>query len=130
MISKLASAIGYPERVADGSPVYAFRVDGWELIAETMGNRLVLKRYLDVDYGDLPLFASYVAGRLLREEAVLAWDDKSQKALLWREIPPNANSSEMKNAFEEFADSCEWWMQRVLDIHAPKSLFPDVLIRP
>jgi hypothetical protein len=130
MISKLASAIGYPERVADGSPVYAFRVDGWELIAETMGNRLVLKRYLDVDYGDLPLFASYVAGRLLREEAVLAWDDKSQKALLWREIPPNANPSEMKNAFEEFADSCEWWMQRVLDIHAPKSLFPDVLIRP
>jgi hypothetical protein len=130
MISKLASAIGYPERVADGSPVYAFRVEGWELIAETMGNRLVLKRYLDVDYGDLPLFASYVAGRLLREEAVLAWDDKSQKALLWREIPPNANPSEMKNAFEEFADSCEWWMQRVLDIHAPKSLFPDVLIRP
>ena len=130
MISKLASAIGYPERVADGSPVYAFRVDGWELIAETMGNRLILKRYLDVDYGDLPLFASYVAGRLLREEAVLAWDDKSQKALLWREIPPNANPSEMKNAFEEFADSCEWWMQRVLDIHAPKSLFSDVLIRP
>jgi hypothetical protein len=130
MISKLASAIGYPERVADGSPVYAFRVDGWELIAETMGNRLVLKRYLDVDYGDLPLFASYVAGRLLREEAVLAWDDNAQKAVLWREIPPNADHPMMKDAFEDFADSCDWWVQRVMEIDAPKSVFPDIMIRP
>ena len=131
MISKLASAIGYPDKVADdGLVVYTFRVDGWEIIAEKIGSRLVLKLYLDVAYDDLPLFASYAAGRLLREEAVLAWDDNAQKAVLWREIPPNANPSEMKNAFEEFADSCEWWMQRVLDIHAPKSLFPDVLIRP
>lgn len=130
MISRLASAIGYPEKVADGSLVYAFRVDGWEIIAEILGSRLVLKRYLDVGYDDLPQFASYVAGRLLREEAVLAWDDKAQKAILWREIPQGANSAAMKDAFEEFADSCEWWMQRVLDVHAPESLFPDIMIRP
>jgi hypothetical protein len=89
-----------------------------------------LKSYLDVGYDDLPLFASYAAGRLLREEAVLAWDDKAQKAVLWREIQQNANSSAMRDAFEEFADSCEWWMQRVLDVHAPKSVFPDMMIRP
>jgi hypothetical protein len=130
MISELASAIGYPEKVAESIAVYAFRVDGWEIIAEKIGNRMVLKRYLDVAYDDLPLFASYAAGRLLREEAVFAWDDKAQKAVLWREIPPNSAPSVMKEAFEEFADSCEWWMQRVLDIHAPESVFPDVLIRP
>lgn len=130
MISELANAIGYPEKVPDGSSVYAFRVDGWEVIAEKLAGRLVLKSYLDVGYDDLPLFASYAAGRLLREEAVLAWDDKAQKAVLWREIQQNANSSAMRDAFEEFADSCEWWMQRVLDIHAPKSVFPDMMIRP
>ena len=130
MISKLASAIGYPDKVADSLVVYAFRVDGWEIIAEKIGSRLVLKLYLDVAYDDLPLFASYAVGRLLREEAVLAWDDNAQKAVLWREIPPQTDSSEMRAAFEEFADSCEWWMQRVMEIDAPKSVFPDIMIRP
>ena len=130
MISKLAVAIGYPERVADNSSVYAFRVDGWEIIAEKTAGRLILKFYLDIGYDDLPEFASYVAGRLLREEAVLAWDDKAQNAVLWREIPENANSAAMKEAFEEFADSCEWWMQRLSDIRAPENVFPDILIRP
>jgi hypothetical protein len=130
MISKLAVAIGYPEKVADNSSVYAFRVDGWEIIAEKQAGRLILKSYLDIGYDDLPEFASYVAGRLLREEAVLAWDDKTQKAVLWREIPENSNPAVMKEAFEEFADSCEWWMQRLSDIRAPESVFPDILIRP
>lgn len=130
MISKLAVAIGYPEEVADNSSVYAFRVDGWEIIAEKPAGRLILKCYLDIGYDDLPEFASYVAGRLLREEAVLAWDDKAQNAVLWREIPENANSAAMKEAFEEFADSCEWWMQRLSDIRAPENVFPDILIRP
>jgi hypothetical protein len=130
MISKLASAIGYPDKVADSLVVYAFRVDGWEIIAENIGNRIVLKHYLDVTSDDLPLFASYAAGRLLREEAVLAWDDNAQKAVLWREIPPNADHPMMKEAFEDFADSCDWWSQRVAEIDAPKSVFPDIMIRP
>ena len=130
MISKLASAINYPEKVSEDSSVYAFRVDGWEIIAEKTGGRIVLKHYLDVGYDDLPQFASYAAGRLLREEASLAWDESAQKALLWRETAPNPNPAEMKDAFEEFADSCEWWMQRALDIHVPERAFPDVLIRP
>ena len=130
MISKLASAISYPEKVSQGLSVYAFRVDGWEIIAEKLAGRLILKCYLDVGYDDLPKFASYVAGRLLREEAVLAWDDKTQKAVLWREIHENSNPAAMKEAFEEFADSCEWWMQRLSDIRAPESVFPDILIRP
>ena len=130
MISKLASAIGYPEKVDDGLVVYTFRVDGWEIIAENIGNRIVLKHYLDVTSDDLPQFASYVAGRLLREEAVLAWDDNAQKAVLWREIPPNADRPMMKDAFEGFADSCDWWVQRVMEIDAPKSVFPDIMIRP
>jgi hypothetical protein len=91
---------------------------------------LILKLYLDVAYDDFPLFASYAAGRLLREEAVLAWDDRTERAFLWREIPENADASQMKAAFEEFVDSCDWWMQRVAEIDAPKSVFPDIMIRP
>lgn len=129
-ISSLAIAVGYPEKVADGVDVFTFRVDGDEIIAKNLSSRLVLKRYLDVAFDDLVVFASYAAGRMLREEAVLAWDERAERAFLWREIPEKADPAAMKAAFEEFADSCDWWVQRAAEIDAPKSVFPDIMIRP
>jgi hypothetical protein len=129
-IARLAIAVGYPETVADGVGVYTFRVDGEEIVVQTLASRLVLKRYLDVPHDSLNVFASYAAGRMLREEAVLAWDERAERAFLWREIPEKADAAEMKAAFEEFADSCDWWAQRVAEIDAPKSVFPDIMIRP
>jgi hypothetical protein len=129
-ISNLALAVGYPEKVADEAIIFTFRVDGGEIVAQSLSSRLILKRYLEVPYDKLQVFASYAAGRMLREEAVLSWDDRSERAFLWREIPKNADASEMKAAFEEFADSCDWWVQRTAEIDAPESVFPDIMIRP
>jgi hypothetical protein len=129
-ISSLAIAVGYPEKVADGAQVFTFRVDGDEIIAKNLSSRLVLKRYLDVAFDDLVVFASDAAGRMLREEAVLAWDERAERAFLWREIPEKADPAAMKAAFEDFADSCDWWVQRAAEIDAPKSVFPDIMIRP
>ena len=129
-ISSLGIAVGYPEKVADGAQVFTFRVDGEEIVVQCLASRLVLKRYLAVPFGELKVFASYAAGRMLREEAVLAWDDRAEQAFLWREIPEKADAAEMKAAFEEFVDSCDWWNQRVSEIDAPKSVFPDIMIRP
>jgi hypothetical protein len=127
----LAAAIGYPERVADDLLMYDFRVDGFEIIAEKLGARIVLKHFLDrVGFDDLPTFASYAAGRLLREEAVLSWDERAQKAFVWCEIPATAAPAGMKESFEAFVDSCEWWRQRAGDDPSPESVFPDILIRP
>lgn len=130
MISRLARAIGYPETVADDIDVFAFRVDGGAVIAEKTPYGLVLKKTLEIPFENLNVFAAYAAGRMLREEAVLAWDDRAERALLWREIPGRADAQTMKEAFEEFADSCDWWIQRVAEIDAPKSVFPDIMIRP
>ena len=129
-ISSLAIAVGYPEKVADDVQVFTFRVDGDEIVVQSLASRLVLKRYFDVPLDELKVFASYAAGRMLREEAVLAWDDRAERAFLWREIPEKADPSAMKAAFEEFADSCDWWVQRAAEIDAPKSVFPDIMIRP
>ena len=129
-IASLAIAVGYPEKVADGVEVFTFRVDGEEIVVQSMASRLVLKRYLDIPFDDLKVFASYAAGRMLREEAVLAWDDRGERAFLWREIPENSDASAKRAAFEEFVDSCDWWVQRVAEIDAPKSVFPDIMIRP
>lgn len=130
MICNLAAAIGYPEEVAEDTDVFAFSVDGGKVVAEMVASRLVLKRYLEIPFENLSVFASYAAGRVLREEAVLAWDDRAERAFLWREIPARADALAMKEAFEEFADSCDWWIQRAAEIHAPKSVFPDIMIRP
>lgn len=130
MICNLATAIGYPEEVSEDTDVFAFSVDGGKVVAEMVASRLVLKRYLEISFENLSVFASYVAGRMFREEAVLAWDDRTERAFLWREIPPRADALAMKEAFEEFADSCDWWIQRSAEIHAPKSVFPDIMIRP
>ena len=104
-IASLAIAVGYPEKVADDIGVFTFSVDGEEIVAQSLSSRLILKRYLDVPFDNLSVFASYAAGRMLREDAVLAWDDRAERAFLWREIPEKAAAAEMKAAFEDFADS-------------------------
>lgn len=130
MIGQLASAIGYPEQVPDQATVYAFHVDGEEYRAEVIGNRLVMKRVLAIAETDLPRFAEYAAGRLLREDAVFAWDDRADQAILWREMPMQGRVVEIVAAFEDFVDSCDWWIQRVNELQAPPTVFPDILIRP
>jgi hypothetical protein len=129
-VSRFAIAVGYPEKVSDEVDVFTFRVDGEDFVAESLSPWLILKRYLDVSFDGLAVFASYAAGRMLREEAVLAWDERAGRAFLWREIPEEADASVMRGAFEEFADSCDWWAQRAAEIGAPKSVFPDIMIRP
>lgn len=130
MIGQLASAIGYPEQVPDQATVYAFRVDGEEYRAEVIGNRLVMKRVLAIAETDLPRFAEYAAGRLLREEAVFAWDDRAEQAIVWQELPMQEPRSVIVSAFEDFIESCEWWLQRVNELQTPPTVFPDILIRP
>lgn len=130
MIKQLAQAINYPEQVPDQASVYVFRVDGGDIVAEIIGRRLVLKRVLEVSEEELPRFAEYAAGRLLREDAVFAWDDRADQAILWREMPMQARAVEIVAAFEDFVDSCDWWIQRVNELQAPPTVFPDILIRP
>lgn len=130
MIKQLALAINYPEQVPDRGGVYTFRVDGGDIVAEIVGRRLVLKRVLDITEEDLPRFAEYAAGRLLREDAVFSWDDRADQAILWREMPMQARPAEIVAAFEDFVDSCDWWVQRVNELQAPPTVFPDILIRP
>ena len=92
--------------------------------------RLVYR--LTDDAAHLPRLAEYAAGRMLREDAVLAFDPKSDAAFLWREIDGGSDSLALRLCFEEFADSCEWWRER-LEVHggaADAPEFPEMMIRP
>ena len=70
------------------------------------------------------------AGRLLREDAVLAADPGAPGAFLWQDAPTTADAPALVHLFETFLDSCDWWRARVAgDAERPESV-PAMMIRP
>ena len=129
-ISALATVIGYPEEVPTASESFVFSVDGGRVEASVERGRLVLVRGLaaagDVD---LAQFAGYAAGRVLREEATLAYDPGDDRVILWQDVPADADAGLLRRFFEVFAASCDWWLAR-LDGAGSVSSVPEMTIRP
>ena len=137
-VERLAEAIGYPEAVPGGALSFAFAVDGAEITARETGGRLVLERLLwrATDGDDetalrLPAtLARYAAGRILREEATLAWDPNREAAILWQDVPASAPTERLRLLFEVFTASCDWWAERVTEALTPEPVFPEMVIMP
>ena len=136
-VERLLVAIGYPERMSGGSAPFTLRVDGMEVIAEEAGERLVLSHALSDDEALLPTLATYAAGRMLREDAVLAYGKVANlqpSAFLWQDAPADADARELVRLFETFMDSCDWWRDRVNSLRGGEAEIPDagqaMVIRP
>ena len=128
-IERMAEAIGYPDRMSEGTLLATLRVDGAEVTAAVTGERLVLSQRLTDDADKLPLLAGYAAGRMLREEAVLAYGDGA--AFLWQDVSARAGDQALVRLFESFMDSFDWWRARVETPRMEeKSEFPEMMIRP
>ncbi len=129
-LNRLTDALNYPEGVPAGAADFQFFVDGLEIHASQQSGGILLRFMLDCSEELLPDFAQYAAGRLLREDAVLAWDNSSSRLFLWQVLPDTADAGMLRQGFEKFADSCEWWLARCAEKEVPRSVLPDVLIRP
>ena len=130
-LDRFLSAIGYPEKASDGAASFPLLVDGGEVLVRAEGGRLVLSRILSREAAELPRLASFVPGRMLREEAVLAAEPGPDgAALLWRDLPADASPGAMQRAFEAFCDSCDWWLDRVREFAEPEPEIPPLMIRP
>ena len=70
-------AIGYPERMPKTDAPFTLRVDGWGVLVEVSAGRIVLSIVLTEDESMIPALAAYAAGRMLREEATLAFGTRS-----------------------------------------------------
>ena len=131
-IERLAKAIGYPDRVPAGVVSFAFRVDGAEIAAEEIDDRLVLSRVLSDDATILPTLATYAAGRMLKEEAVLSYGDG--RAFIWQDASVDADAHALLRLFETFMDSCDWWWARIDALRGNEtseaSMPETVMIRP
>lgn len=130
IVSRLAQAIGYPEPVGAGQTSFAFQVDGYEIEASVDAERLLLKYVMDVPEESLLKFAGFAAGRMLKEDATLAYDPSSDKVFLWQPVSGDANLGVLRGAFERFAHSCDWWRARINEIGNAEPEFPEVMIRP
>lgn len=125
----MAEAIGYPDRMSEGTLLATLRVDGAEVTAAVTGERLVLSQRLTDDADKLPLLAGYAAGRMLKEEAVLAYGDGA--AFLWQDVSARAGDQALVRLFESFMDSCDWWRARVEGTREKeRAEFPEMMIRP
>lgn len=110
-VERLLAAIEYPERVPNADGPFTLRVDGKEMLAEESAGRIVLSHVLTDDDSLIPTLAAYAAGRMLREDATLAYG--KQSAFLWQDAPADAGDRILVRLFETFADSCDWWRARV-----------------
>ncbi len=125
----MAEAIGYPDRMPEGSLTATLRVDGAEVSATVAGERIVLSQRLTDEADRMPALAGYAAGRMLREEAVLAYGDGA--AFLWQDASARASDQALVRLFESFMDSCDWWRARVEGTREEeRAEFPEMMIRP
>jgi len=108
---RLLAVIGYPERIPNTDGPFTLRVDGREVFVEVSAGRLVLSCALTEDDSMIPALAAYAAGRMLREEATLAFGKGN--VFLWQDAPSDADDRTLMRLFESFTDSCDWWHARV-----------------
>lgn len=129
-IEALARVIGYPDGVPSGAVAFTFMVDGVPVKATEESGRLVLVCALGrADETDLSLLAGYAAGRLIREDATLAYDPESESAILWQEVAATAGEAVLRRFFEVFMTSCDWWRARIQGTEH-LSTIPEMVIRP
>lgn len=129
---RLLKAIGYPAELPPGASSLSLVVDGSEMTLSERDGYLVLVKVLrrpDGEPVDVAALAGYAVGRLLKEEAVLAWDPTEETAILWQEVPVTAPDDVLRRFFEVFATSCDWWMARLDEAQVAERV-PEMMILP
>lgn len=129
-LERLLTAISYPDRAGvDGSRAVLV-VDEEEIVVEEKDRYLRFTLTLDVGESEFGAFAGYVPGRIYKEDATLAIGTDG-KVFLWQDVAAGADERTLRQAFESFLASCDWWRARAdsglvnSEVH-----FQDVVIMP
>ena len=131
-VERFLKAIGYPtDELPPGEGAVSLKVDGRAVLVCEAAGRLVLSCVVvsEPDEETVVRFAGYAAGRLLKEEAVLAWDQSLSALILWQDVPAASDEAVLRRFFEVFATSADWWFARALDDETV-SRIPEMMIRP
>lgn len=132
-IDRLLEAIDYPsgEVSPDGGGGVVLKVDDAEMRVREENGRLTLVCPLErPDEVRLAQLAGYAAGRLLKEDAALAWDPERDELIVWQAVSATADAALMRRVFEVFALSCDWWRDRAGGVTSARAAIPEMMIRP
>ena len=129
LIERLAEAVGYPERVPEGAMSFTFKVDDEPVRTRVLDGRLVMEWRFPAE-APAERLATHATGRILREEATVAWDPAAERAVLWQSAAKGADAAGLKKSFSDFLNSRDWWQDRVKELSAPKASLTDMIITP
>lgn len=138
-VEHLIEAIGYPDKAPAGVKSFLLRVDGAEIPAVEDGGKLIVSLALTADENAFAKLAEYALGRMLREEATLAYGRQPGReggnfasgAFLWQSVAADAGDLELERFFETFMNSCDWWRERVDALRETEGeSVPEMMIRP
>lgn len=132
-LERFVQVLGYPGGVPAGARTFTLVVDGGEIEAEERDGRFILTKALrtaeEGESPDLAALAGYAAGRMLKEEAVLAWDAVREAPILWQDVAAGADAAQLRRFFEVFTASCDWWEARVREMRDHQRV-PEMMIVP
>ena len=134
-VRRCLAAIGYPaEEIPAVLASSRLTVDGLEFRIRSGVSGVRFEYSLGAaDDAKLVRFGAYAAGRLAREDAVLAFDPSANEAFIWQGVPRIDDDGAIRRVFEEFAVSAEWWHDRLAPEAAPGAggaERPELVIRP
>lgn len=129
LVERFGELIGYPERVPEGAVSFVFKVDDDPVEVRTKAGALLFKWMLP-ENAPVERIAEFAAGRILRDQAVVAWDSFRERAMLWQRTRKGAGDAALVEAFRVFLGSCDWWKRCVAELVRPKATLAEIVIRP
>lgn len=133
VVNRLIESIGYPkDEILPGAGSVTLKVDAFQLGAYESAGRLVLTYELkkEPEEGDLRKYAQFAAGRILREDATLAYDPNKDAIILWQAVDAQSGSAILRSFFEDFTHAVDWWRERAQEAETKAPEFPDMVFRP
>ena len=123
--------VRYPEAEAslDGRTMLVF--DGQPVLFHEEHGALTLQMELpalpddaDKRHETLLNLTSYAMGRSLKDDAILSYDTKSKRLLLWQTLKGVIDDETLVSTVESFLSTGEWWRQRLQAPQAVPSAVP------
>ena len=131
LTEKFMRIVRYPEAEAslDGRTMLVF--DGQPVLFHEEHGALTLQMELpalpddaDKRHETLLNLTSYAMGRSLKDDAILSYDTKSKRLLLWQTLKGVIDDETLVSTVESFLSTGEWWRQRLQAPQAVPSAAP------
>jgi len=135
-IAENGRAMAYPEEVPAEATEFAFVVDGRNVRVREIGGRRIASSVLagTDKVRTVVYLAGLAVGRMMKDEATLAWDEEEHALVLWQELSDGRGKMTadggMVGKLEEFLDVLDWWMARVEGAEPAMMAPSEFIIRP